>query len=148
MVFIPLPVHESSAASPGAERDVSREAPHFRAIGYESGASALAQRFYHYMDTLPRARKIRQMHPTDLTHPREVLTRYLIEWTGGPPVYSRERGHPRLRQRHAAFSIGPEERDAWMECMDRALADIVPEVNAREELHRAFAKVAAMLATR
>ena len=36
-----------------------------------------------------------------------------MQYWGGPTTYSDERGHPRLRMRHAPFVIGEAERDAW-----------------------------------
>ena len=46
---------------------------------------------------------------------------FLEQYWGGPGTYSQERGHPRLRQRHAPFRIGPTERDAWLRHMRRAV---------------------------
>ena len=42
---------------------------------------------------------------------------FLAQYWGGPPTYSEERGHPRLRMRHAPFVIGTLERDAWLRHM-------------------------------
>ena len=39
---------------------------------------------------------------------------FLEQYWGGPQTYSDQRGHPRLRMRHAPFAIGPLERDAWL----------------------------------
>jgi hemoglobin len=118
---------------------------HFEGIGGIEGARRLAERFYYYMDVLEEAATVRALHPPDLTRPREVLTRYLTEWTGGPPVYSAERGHPRLRRRHRPFPIGPSERDGWMLCMRRALSEVVQDENLRVQLEQAFWKVADFL---
>ena len=49
--------------------------------------------------------------PDDLAPARERLTLFLVQYWGGPTTYSDERGHPRLRMRHAPFAIGPDERD-------------------------------------
>jgi hemoglobin len=70
---------------------------------------------------LPEATIIRAMHAPDLGPVKSVLKRYLSEWTGGPKLYSPEKGHPRLRQRHMGFSIGNAERDAWLLCMRGAM---------------------------
>jgi hemoglobin len=97
------------------------------------------------MDTLPEAQAIRAMHAPELGPMRELLTRYLCEWLGGPQLYSAERGHPRLRRRHLPFRIGPDERDAWLLCMRRALEEVVPDAALRAELDAAFSKVADFL---
>ena len=47
-----------------------------------------------------------------------------MQYWGGPGTYSEERGHPRLRMRHAPFVIGPAERDAWLRHMLGALLEL------------------------
>jgi hemoglobin len=116
--------------------------PTYESLGGEPTISALVERFYHHMDTLPEAATIRAMHAPDLAEVKRVLTRYLCEWTGGPNHYSSERGHPRLRMRHAPFAIGAAERDAWMACMRAAMSDVIPDAHARAALEQAFYKLA------
>jgi hemoglobin len=64
--------------------------------------------------------------PEDLAPARRRLALFLSEYWGGPPLYSRERGHPRLRMRHVPFEIGPAERDRWLEHMTAAVAEMDP----------------------
>jgi hemoglobin len=52
------------------------------------------------------------------------LRMFLIQYFGGPTTYSEERGHPRLRMRHAPFVIGEAERNAWVTDMLGALDEI------------------------
>ena len=104
----------------------------FARIGGQPTVDRIIDAFYDGMDTLPEAKVIRSLHPHDLGPTRVVLKKYLAEWLGGPPAYSQERGHPRLRARHLPFSIGDEERDAWMFCMRRAMEEVVTEQEARE----------------
>lgn len=49
------------------------------------------------------------------------LRMFLEQYWGGPTTYSEERGHPRLRMRHAAFRINPDARDRWLAHMTAAL---------------------------
>ncbi len=114
----------------------------FRRIGGQPAVDRLVDAFYRRMDDLPNAGGIRAMHPRDLASTREVLKRYLAEWLGGPPAYSMERGHPRLRMRHMRLTIGPVERDAWMLCMRGALDEVVADTALRTLLHDAFLKLA------
>lgn len=102
----------------------------------------LVEAFYARMDTLPEAEGIRAMHADDLGNTKQVLKRYLSEWTGGPKLYSPEKGHPRLRQRHMGFSIGNAERDAWLLCMRGALEETVADAAARAAIYDAMAKLA------
>lgn len=104
----------------------------FEQIGGQPTIDRLIDSFYDRMETLPEARVIRALHPKDLGPVRAILKKYLAEWLGGPPAYSQERGHPRLRARHLPFSIGDEERDAWMFCMRGAMEEVVTDVAARE----------------
>ena len=60
-------------------------------------------------------------HPEDLAPARRRLTLFLIQYWGGPTTYGDERGHPRLRMRHAPFVIGPVERDRWLVHMRAAV---------------------------
>ncbi|MDD1519488.1 MULTISPECIES: group II truncated hemoglobin [Bradyrhizobium] len=114
----------------------------FERIGGRATIDALVDRFYDRMDTLPEAKIIRAMHADDLGLIRDVLKRYLTEWTGGPRLYTPERGHPRLRQRHFGFSIGDAERDAWMLCMRGAMEQTITDAIAREDLDKALSNLA------
>lgn len=95
----------------------------YKRLGEEQGIRALVDRFYDLMESLPEAKVIRDLHPTDLTSSRQKFFEFLSGWTGGPPLFEQKYGHPRLRMRHMPFSIGAVERDQWMMCMSRALDD-------------------------
>jgi hemoglobin len=114
----------------------------FERIGGAVTIDRLVESFYRRMDALPEAKSIRAMHPADLTSTKQVLKRYLSEWTGGPKLYSPEKGHPRLRQRHLGFPIGDAERDAWLLCMRGALGEQVSDEGARQELDLALSRLA------
>lgn len=114
----------------------------FERVGGLLVIDRLVEAFYARMDTLPEARTIRAMHSDDLTLTKQVLKRYLAEWTGGPKLYSPEKGHPRLRQRHMHVAIGEAERDAWLTCMKGALEETVRDSEARGEMYDALAKLA------
>jgi hemoglobin len=114
----------------------------FEHIGGAPTIDRLVEAFYARMSTLPQAREIRAMHAMDLGPVKDVLKRYLGEWMGGPKLYSAERGHPRLRQRHLGFAIGNAERDAWLLCMHGALEETVADAQAREEIYGLLARLA------
>ena len=73
---------------------------------------------------------------------------FLIGRFGGPPVYIQERGHPRLRMRHAPFAIGEAERDRWLELMGQAMAEVKIPAEAAEVLAPFFAQVAHFMRNR
>jgi len=61
---------------------------------------------------------LRPLYPEVDLGPAEVRLRMFLEqYWGGPRTYSDERGHPRLRMRHAPFAIGHRERDHWLAAM-------------------------------
>jgi hemoglobin len=66
--------------------------------------------------------ELRPMYPEqDLGPAERRLRMFLEQYWGGPRTYSDERGHPRLRMRHAPFDIGERQRDLWLLHMRRAL---------------------------
>ena len=94
----------------------------------EDGFERLVRAFYAQV---PADDILGPMYPKHDLHGAEVRLRdFLIGRCGGPPRYIEQRGHPRLRMRHAPFVINQAARDRWMQLMDRALeeADLPPEV--------------------
>ena len=73
----------------------------------------------------------------DLPGAEARLRGFLIQRFGGPDLYSQQRGHPRLRMRHAPFVIDQKGRDRWVELMERALVETKLPQEA-ERLLRAF----------
>jgi hemoglobin len=106
----------------------------YERLGGEAAVRKLVDRFYDLMDSLPEAVKIRDLHPEDLTGSRDKLFKFLSGWLGGPQLYVAEYGHPRLRARHLPFPIGEAERDAWLRCMEQALAETEMEELLRNHL--------------
>ncbi len=111
-------------------------------LGGEPGIHALVDRFYDLMDTLPEAWTVRQLHPASLAGSNESLFKFLSGWFGGPPLFTSERGHPRLRMRHAPYAIGQVERDQWMLCMRQALDEQVDHAELHSRVLNAFVDMA------
>ena len=111
-------------------------------LGGAPAVRALVDRFYALMDELPEAYTVRRLHPESLAGSADSLFKFLSGWFGGPPLYSRERGHPRLRMRHAPYAIGAMERDEWMLCMHQALAEQVNDPSLRAAVEQAFTGMA------
>lgn len=87
----------------------------------EDGIRELTGTFYDIMDTLPEAAGLRAMHARDLTPMKEKLAEYLTGWMGGPPLYADKYGTVCMTSPHEPYHIGPEERDQWLLCMNKAL---------------------------
>lgn len=93
----------------------------------------LVERFYAGVADDP---VLRPLYPDDLSEPIRTLTGFLIQFWGGSSAYSDERGHPRLRMRHAPFAIGPAERDAWIRQMLGALSVLCAERDVPVEIEQ------------
>ena len=100
----------------------SNERP-FVLFNGEEGIRMLVDAFYNHMDLDPEFSGIRKLHPETLDGSRDKLYWFLCGWMGGPNHYVERFGHPMLRARHLPFPIGSPERDAWIACMQLALAD-------------------------
>lgn len=87
-------------------------------VGGEAFFEGLVDRFYDGVQADP---VLRPLYPDDLTESRRHLALFLVQYWGGPRTYDEERGHPRLRMRHAPFQVGLAERDAWLHHMLAAL---------------------------
>ncbi|HEX2381066.1 MAG TPA: globin [Acidimicrobiales bacterium] len=111
----------------------------FRTVGGESFFFDLVDRFYERVE---KDEVLRPLYPEDLEGPKRHLALFLIQYWGGPPTYSRERGHPALRMRHLPFAIGREHRDAWY----RAMSASVLEADLDVGIERRFLEYFAMTA--
>jgi hemoglobin len=68
---------------------------------------------------------LRPIYPDeDFAGAARRLLLFLEQYWGGPRTYSEERGHPRLRARHAPFRIDDTARQAWLTNMRAALDDV------------------------
>lgn len=107
-------------------------------VGGTAFFEALVDRFY---DGVEGDDVLRPLYPEDLGPPRRHLALFLAQYWGGPSEYNELRGHPRLRMRHADFSVGELARDRWLEHMRAAIAaaDPAPEVAKALEEYFAYA---------
>ncbi|GAA5182772.1 globin [Rugosimonospora acidiphila] len=91
----------------------------YEAVGGEPTFRKLVEEFYAGVANDPL---LRPMYPEqDLGPAADRLRMFLIQYWGGPGTYSEQRGHPRLRMRHAPFTVGPRQRDAWLLHMRHAV---------------------------
>lgn len=94
----------------------------YKAAGELAGIRQLVDDFYQFMDELPEAKIIRAMHKSELRESRDKLTLFLAGWMGGPRLYQETYGAINIPRDHAHLAIGEQERDAWLLCMERAIA--------------------------
>lgn len=106
----------------------------YQAAGQFDGIRTLVDAFYDAMETLPEAKKIREMHPVDLSESRDKLTRFLCGWLGGPRLYREKYGPIAIPRAHAHLDIQEAERDAWLTCMHEALKQVPYEEGFKKYL--------------
>jgi hemoglobin len=94
----------------------------FARVGGEQFFTDLVDHFYLAVAGDPL---LRPLYPDDLIESRRHLALFLMQYWGGPSTYNEQRGHPRLRMRHAPFVVGPAERDAWLRHMGSAVDRMV-----------------------
>ena len=112
----------------------------------EDGFERLVAAFYR---RVPVDDILGPMYPKhDLAGAEHRLREFLIFRFGGPPRYLQQRGHPRLRMRHAPFPIGKEARDRWIALMTAALADANLPAEAGATLEAFFESTATFLINR
>lgn len=115
----------------------------FDAVGGQAFFDELVHRFYRGVAT---DLLLRPLYPDDLSEPKRHLALFLGQYWGGPTIYSDERGHPRLRMRHAPFIVGEPERDAWLRHMSAALRSLAAERGIPAEIESRMADYFAMTA--
>jgi hemoglobin len=104
----------------------------YEAVGGEPTFRKLVDTFYAGVAGDPT---LRPMYPeADLGPAADRLRMFLIQYWGGPTTYSDQRGHPRLRMRHAPFTVGPTQRDAWLGHMKDAVDSLDLPAEQRDAL--------------
>jgi len=94
----------------------------FQAAGGNLGIERLVDDFYRFMDESEAAQDVRRLYPADLTLAREKLAAFLSGWLGGPRLYAEKFGSISIPQFHTRWTVGETERDAWLACMQQAIA--------------------------
>ena len=103
----------------------------YDAIGGHDTIKLIVDTFY---DGVATDEVLRPLYPeADLGPASERFRMFLEQYWGGPTTYSEQRGHPRLRMRHAPFEVTPVARDRWLIHFRSGLdkAALPPELDAQ-----------------
>lgn len=103
----------------------------FERMGGHATFEQLARRFYEGVRT---DEVLAPMYDGDFDGGEERLRMFLVQYWGGPTTYSEQRGHPRLRMRHAPYRVNPDARDRWLSHMRVALDEAGLDQAAEQEL--------------
>jgi len=112
----------------------------------EEGFLRLVGSFYRQVSTDDILGPLYPEH--DFAGAEERLRNFLIFRFGGPQHYIEQRGHPRLRMRHAPFPVNQAARDRWMKLMESALRGIEAPEEAKEILRSYFESTATAMMNR
>ena len=95
------------------------------AVGGEETFRTIVHEFYKQV---PEDDILGPMYPNqDFKGAEDRLRWFLVQYWGGPQEFNEKRGHPRLRMRHAAFTIDEAARDRWLELMGNAMSTLSSE---------------------
>lgn len=83
----------------------------------EANIFRMCEDFYRELEKSP----VRPMFPDDMVAASRKLASFLVQITGGPPLFNRHFGQPMMRARHIKFPIGEFERQTWLGCFKTTL---------------------------
>jgi len=114
----------------------------YEQVGGEATFRHLVDAFYARVE---RDEQLRAMFPDDLEPGKKWQFLFLMQYWGGPARYQAERGHPRLRMRHAPYPITSEARDRWVQHMLDAIDEVGIQEPARSTMRADFERGASFM---
>lgn len=116
----------------------------FNQVGGEDGIRALVETFYDIIEQDPEAAALHNLHLQGhgLAHSRQEQFNFLCGFFGGPQYYVMKHRHSRLKEIHEHVAIGPEMRDLWLACMQKAVDRRGIESGLAGQLMRHFTRAA------
>ena len=114
----------------------------YERVGGDATFRRLVDSFYARVEQDPLLRPI---FPDELEAGKEHQFLFLTQYWGGPARYEEQRGHPRLRMRHAPFRIDQAARDAWLRHMLAAVDEVGIDEPMRTQLSAYFERGATFM---
>ncbi len=112
------------------------------------GADTLWQLVDLFYTKVEADAELRAIFPEDLEPGKQWQYLFLVQYWGGPTEYAAERGHPRLRMRHAPFPISPALKDRWVMHMHAAIDEVGIQEPARSVMREYFRRGADVMVNR
>lgn len=101
----------------------------------EDNIRLLVDRFYERVFS---HEQIAHLFKTDKALIKEKQRLFLTQFLGGPPLYSDQYGHPKLRARHLPHTITQDDAVAWLSCMSEAITSLPIDQQLKDELFKRF----------
>jgi hemoglobin len=106
------------------------------------GAENLRLMVDHFYDLVFEHELIGRLFKSDKNEIKEKQRLFLTQFLGGPPLYSEQYGHPRLRARHMPHPIDENDAVAWLSCMSEAITRLNVDESLKDELFKRFVPTA------
>lgn len=116
----------------------------YELVGGEATFRRLVEIFYAKIEADDY---LRPMFPESLDEGKEWQILFLCQFFGGPQRYAEERGHPRLRMRHAPFLIDQKARDLWLNHMLSAIDEVNIQPPIRDIMRSYFERASIHMIT-
>lgn len=119
-------------------------------IGGEAGVRHLVDTFYDIVEKEPEGLALHLLHLRGMgvAHSRMEQFHFLSGFLGGPRLYVEKHGHSNVRVMHEHVEIGPEARDAWINCMSLAFDRMGIKGEVKDGMMAHFTRVATVLRNR
>jgi hemoglobin len=124
---------------------MSNEPTVYELVGGDAVIRALVDTFYAKVE---QDSVLRALFPEDLEPGKQYQYLFLVQLFGGPMHYGAERGHPRLRMRHAPFPIDEDAKERWLRYMLEAIDEVGIQDPARAMMHSYFHRAAPAMINR
>lgn len=113
---------------------------------YEAiGSKHLKQLIHDFYEGVQTDPLLVPMYRDGFSVAEDRLYLFMMQYLGGPTTYNDQRGHPRLRKRHAGFTMNQETKTHWLQHMNHALNNSEMLVEHKEILRDYFTKTAEFL---
>ena len=113
-------------------------------LGGDEGIRILVKEFYDIIEQDEDARALHLLHlqGAGVAHSRAEQFNYLCGFFGGPQYYVMKHRHSRLKEIHEHVPIGPDMRDLWLKCMEKAIRNVGIDRDLARTLMRHFTTAA------
>ena len=115
---------------------VERPNDTFLAQVSEQGIRDLLSRFYVCLDKSAIRNIFPAQNSAEMEEAAQVSADFFIQICGGPAYFNQRHGMPKMRQRHAPFTVTAEGRLHWLICFEEALQPL--ESSVKEEDLQSF----------